>query len=174
MLGASGKYSKCSNKHKSKIQNTGKIHLENINSDDLSWWAPPRKCWERESVRLPDGFQVAISSLCGPGERYRVGDDLWENMRQIQNRYEMASKSNLRKWECERIRSQPTRFFPESLGGTPWTCWSSWSPWSSSSSWSPCWPSSPWSARSPWRVPAPKALASPEVHELRNAHQPLD
>ena len=36
-------------------------------------------------MRLPDGFQVAISSLCGPGERYKnirfvlTDDKIWDN-----------------------------------------------------------------------------------------------
>ena len=55
-------------------------HLEKISSDDLSWWAPPRKCWERESVRLPDGFQVAISSWWGPGA---INVGLWLLMKNV-------------------------------------------------------------------------------------------
>ena len=49
-------------------------HLEKISSEVLSWCAPPRKCWESESPRLPEGFQVAISILWQPGQ-----NSLWHN-----------------------------------------------------------------------------------------------
>ena len=54
-------------KHFYHMQTTRSAYLEKISSEDLSWWAPPRKWFERESARLPEGFQVAISSRWGPG-----------------------------------------------------------------------------------------------------------
>ena len=32
----------------------------------LSWWPPPRKCWERLSLSDPAGRQVPIVRECAP------------------------------------------------------------------------------------------------------------
>ena len=111
-------------------------HLEKISSEVLSWCAPPRKCWESESPRLPDGFQVAISIRWQPGQlgygrlmatkefvTHLISFGLESSDWSTKQCWDIRKSTNLLKLECERIRSQRARFCPGNLGGIPsmWT-----------------------------------------------------